>query len=206
LLVRPIFAEQVESGQPPGATSGELATAILDCIRAGARVINLSLALTRSSTPGERALQETLDHAAGRGVLVVAAAGNQGTVGSSVITRHPWVIPVVAGDRGGRPLGQSNLGHSIGRFGLIGPGEEITSLDPTGPVLTSGGTSAAAPFVTGAIALLWSQYPIATAAQIKAALVRGQSPWRASVVPALLDAERAERYARTIQNPQPGGT
>ena len=28
-----------------------------------------------------------------RGVIVVADAGNQGVVGSSVITRHPWVIP-----------------------------------------------------------------------------------------------------------------
>ena len=39
-----------------------------------------------------------MNHAAHRGVITVAAAGNQGTVGSSAITRHPWVIPVAACD------------------------------------------------------------------------------------------------------------
>ena len=63
-----------------------------------------------------------------RGVIVVAAAGNQGTLGSSAITRHPWVIPVVACDRRGRPMSESNLGSSIGRRGLTAPGDAITSL------------------------------------------------------------------------------
>jgi hypothetical protein len=49
-----------------------------------------------------------------RGVLFVAAAGNQGALGSSVITRHPWLIPVVACDRSGRVMAVSNLGASIG--------------------------------------------------------------------------------------------
>jgi Subtilase family len=44
----------------------------------GARVLNLSLAVTRSSSKDERALKLALDHAARRGVLIVAAAGNQG--------------------------------------------------------------------------------------------------------------------------------
>ena len=62
---------------------------------------------------------------------MVAAAGNQGTVGSSVITRHPWVIPVIACDLQGRPTTESNLGSSIGRRGLAAPGENIASLGTT---------------------------------------------------------------------------
>jgi hypothetical protein len=58
----------------------------------------------------------------------VAAAGNQGTLGSTAITRHLWVIPVVAYDLQGRPMDQSNLGSSIGRRGLGAPGDRITSL------------------------------------------------------------------------------
>jgi subtilisin family serine protease len=76
----------------PSASPEELGRAIVDVISAGASVINLSAALAQPSAKGERQLTETLDYAARRGVLVVAAAGNQGTVGSSAITRHSWVM------------------------------------------------------------------------------------------------------------------
>ena len=144
----------------PSATPQELAAAIIECIDAGARVINLSLALAQPSTKGEQSLEEALNQAVRRGVIVVAAAGNQGTLGSSAITRHPWVIPVVACDVRGRPMNESNLGSSIGRRGLSAPGDGITSLGAEGQPLTLGGTSVAVPFVTGAIALLWSEFPV----------------------------------------------
>ena len=100
LLIRPIFTERTAEGeQMPSASPEELAAAIIECIAAGARVINLSLALVQPSTKGEQSLAEALNQAARRSVIVVAAAGNEGTLGSSAITRHPWVIPVVACDR-----------------------------------------------------------------------------------------------------------
>jgi subtilisin family serine protease len=58
----------------------QLAEAITDCVDAGARVINLSSALVRQSPKGESKLEDSLNHAARRGVLVVAAAGNQGMI------------------------------------------------------------------------------------------------------------------------------
>ena len=95
--MRPIFAETTAAnGEMPSATPEELAQAILDCIDAGARVLNVSAALAQPSIKNERALEEALDQAARRGVIVIAAAGNQGTLGSTAITCHPWVIPVVA--------------------------------------------------------------------------------------------------------------
>ena len=175
----------------PSATPLELAAAIIDCINAGARVINLSLGLAQPSTKGDQALEEALNQAIRRGVIVVAAAGNQGTLGSSAITRHPWVIPVVACDLRGRPMNESNMGSSIGRQGLMAPGDNIMSLGSEGQSLTLGGTSVAVPFVTGATALLWGEFPSATAAQIKLALTQASTPRRASVVPPLLDAEAA---------------
>ena len=191
LVVRPIFAE-VTSGRErmPSATPNELAAAIVECISAGARVINLSLALTQPSTKGHQSLVEALGQAVRMGVIVVAAAGNQGAIGGSAITHHPWVIPVVACDARGRPTDQSNLGNSIGRRGLSAPGDDITSLGAAGQSLTLGGTSVAAPFVTGAIALLWSAFPSATAAQIKIA-ISTSTQRRSSVVPPLLDAAAA---------------
>jgi subtilisin family serine protease len=198
LLIRPIFAETTSGREHmPSATPKELAAAIIECIGAGARVINLSLALAQPSAKGEQALEEALSQAVRRSVIVVAAAGNQGTLGSSAITRHPWVIPVVACDLRGRPMNESNLGSSIGRRGLSAPGDGITSLGAEGQPLTLGGTSVAVPFVTGAIALLWSEFPTATAAQIKLAITQASIPRRASVVPPLLDASAAYQILLT---------
>jgi len=192
LLVRPIFAETAsEHGQMPSATPTELSAALRACIEAGARVINVSSALVAPVSSGQREVVEALDYALRRGVLVVVAAGNQGTLGSSVITRHPWVIPVVAYDLRGRPMDQSNFGNSIGRRGLGAPGDGITSLGAKGTPLTVGGTSAATPFVTGTIALLWSVFPAATATEIRYAVIQASAPRRATVVPPLLNAWRA---------------
>jgi subtilisin family serine protease len=189
LLVRPIFTEDnKDNRQMPSATPEELATAIVDAIGAAANVINLSAAITNRSLRGNRQLEQALDYAARRGVLVVAAAGNQGTVGSSAITRHPWVIPVIACDSQGGPTAESNLGGSIGRWGLAAPGEDIVSLGTDGKPQMSAGTSVAAPFVTGAIALLWSEFPSASAVQIKLALTQTVRPPRRSIAPPLLDA------------------
>ena len=197
LLVRPIFAETTAAnGEMPSATPEELAQAILDCIDAGARVLNISAALAQPSMKNERTLEEALDQTARRGVIVVAAAGNQGTLGSTAITCHPWVIPVVGYDLQGRPMNHSNLGSSIGRRGLGAPGDRITSLGAEGEPLTFGGTSAAAPFVTGAIALLWSEFPTATATEIKLAATHARIPRRTTVVPPLLDAWAAYQTMR----------
>jgi subtilisin family serine protease len=194
LLVRPVFTEMLSSPKSiPSATPEELATAILDCINAGARVINLSLALAQPSINGIRALEESFDEAVRRGVIVVAAAGNQGALGSSAITRHPWILPVAACDDRGRPTNDSNLSGSIGRRGLSAPGAGVTSLAVEGEPLTLGGTSVAAPFVTGVVALLLSEFSGATAVQIKLAITHATPQRRASVVPPLLDAEAAYR-------------
>ncbi len=189
LLVRPIFPENGRATDDmPSATPEELAAAIVDSVRADARVLNLSAALAQPSSQGSRVLTQALDYAAARDVISVAAAGNQGTLGSSAITRHPSVIPVAACDLGGRPLRESNLAGSIGRRGLMAPGADITSLGTNGKPQTFGGTSAAAPFVTGAVALLWSEFPEASAAEVKLAVTRSGRAARNSLVPPLLDA------------------
>ena len=196
-IARPIFSDRPTADYTmPSASPEALAVAITDCISAGARILNLSLAVVQASAVEERELVFALDSAAGRGMLIVAAAGNNGTMGGTAVTRHPWIIPVVACDLGGRPLGSSNLGSSIGRRGLSAPGEGVIGLDPEGKQVTSLGTSVAAPFVTGAAALLWSEFPKASAAAIKLALTQRRWSSRRSVVPPLLDASNAYEVMR----------
>jgi subtilisin family serine protease len=195
LLVRPIFIESVtQNGEMVSATPEELAAAMIESIDAGSRVLNLSVALSQPSSKGEHQLGEALSYAAKHGVIVVAAAGNQGTIGSSAITRHQWVIPVVACDLRGRPMSYSNLASSAGRRGLSAPGEEIISLGAEGQSLTFGGTSAAAPFVTGTIALLWSAFPTATATEVRYAVLQNHTTRRTTIVPPLLDAWAAYQF------------
>jgi len=201
LLLRPIFSEAAGLDNiVPSASPQDLAEAIIDTVDAGARIINLSSALAQSSSIGENKLEEALNYAAHHGAIIVAAAGNQGTVGSSAITRHPWVIPVVSCDGKGLPTSESNLGDSIGRRGLRAPGQNITSLGTNGKPLTFNGTSAAAPFVTGTIALLWSEFSSADAAQVSLAITRcGRQP-RNTLVPPLLDAWAAYQTVASTHN------
>jgi len=197
LLVRPIFAEAASAdGDMPSATPAELAAAIVETVKAGARVINLSAALLQPSGKGERELVQALDFAAARGVITVAAAGNQGTIGGSAIICHPWVIPVAGCDSSGRPIGESNFGSSIGRRGLSAPAQDIASLGTNGEPRSFHGTSAAAPFVTGTIALLLSEFPSATDTDVKLALLHGGR--RSSVVPPVLDAAAAYQRMAAI--------
>ena len=192
LLVRPIFSEEATgSNGIPSASSEELAAAVFETIDAGAKVLNMSLGITYASPRNERLLHEALDYAAHRGVLCVVAAGNQGTIGSSTLTRHPWAIPVVACNLQGRPMNLSNLATSIGRNGLSAPGEQITSLGTEGKPSSFEGTSAATPFVSGTAALLWSEFPSASAATIKLALTNIPGRQRKAIVPPLLNAAAA---------------
>jgi subtilisin family serine protease len=199
LLVRPIFsASGGESGDVPNAEPEALASAISDCIGAGASVLNLSVSLADASRNAANALAETLNYAARTGVLVVAAAGNDGTIYSSAITRHPWVIPVTACGRSGVPLGTSNLSSSVGRRGLLAPGDRITSLGPHGQPMTLSGTSFAVPFVTGTIALLWSAFPDTSAVEVRMAIVP-QTSRRAAIVPPMLNATAAYQRLAAIR-------
>jgi subtilisin family serine protease len=201
LLVRPLFAETT-AFDLPAAEAAELAASIVECVDAGARVLNLSATVGWASARDERAIEAALDVAHQRGVAVVAAAGNDATVGSSIVTRHPWVVPVVGYSRSGRPQSRSNFGGSIGRRGLGAPGERVTSLNALGGTATSDGTSVAAPFVTGSLALLLSAFPRASTSLVRAALIHSTSPRKRSVIPPLLDAWAAYRaLARHV----PGG-
>jgi subtilisin family serine protease len=189
IVVRPIFRETGPDGALPTATPDDVADAIVECVDAGARIVNLSAATGEPTTRIERTFRAAVDHVAQRGALVVAAAGNQGTLGSSAITRHPGVIPVVAYDVDGRPLAQSNFGLSAGRWGIGAPGDGIVSLGTTGVEGPRAGTSFAAAFVTGALALLWSLAPEAGAARLRRALLFNGR--RRTVIPPLMDASAA---------------
>ena len=198
LLLKPIFCEATAPGQHcPEITSKDLASAIADVIQAGAKIVNLSLGLTTSALQDHPDLTDIFNHAQDRGVLIISAAGNQGRIGQVPLFNHPWVIPVVACDLQGKLVAGSNIGATVGRRGLMTPGVGVTSLSPNGGYTRMNGTSVATPFVTGALALLWSLAPKASAAQIRTAvLLPGKR--RKTIIPPLLDAETSWRALQPI--------
>lgn len=188
LVARPVFHET--TGGMPQTTCQELALALGEVLQAGVHIVNLSLALTDNATRQAGLLHDMIDWAAQKGALIVAASGNQGEINSTVLTRHPWVLPVVSCDGSGRPSPLSNLNISTARRGLMAPGESLRSLAGQGGVRVGSGTSFAAALVSGVAALLWSLFPGAPAQAIKGALL-SQATARRGIVPPLLDAERA---------------
>ena len=195
LLVRPIFAEPLESALPH-ATAEELADAIVESLNAGARLINISAALS-PMVGRELALEGALEAAARRGALVIAAAGNDGAMGSSPLTRHPSVIPVAACDGSGRPVPASNLAGSLGTRGIAAPGV-VRSISPQGPPVTLSGTSFAAAVVSGACALLWSAFRGVPAHEIARAVIGPER--RRSVSPPRLNAWAAYQRLLGVQS------
>jgi subtilisin family serine protease len=200
LLVRPIFTETIFTPEGmPYSTPEVLAKALVDCIDAGARIINLSVGIAQSSTAAWLDLEDAINYAAKYDAVVVVAAGNQGALISSALTRHPRVIPVAACDSSARVMAYSNLGISIGKRGLLAPGENVLSLGPEGNTITMGGTSVAAPFVTGTIALLRSLFPDATATEVKYAVTYAYGGQRKTVVPPVLNASAAYQFMIKIK-------
>ena len=160
-------------------------------MNAGARVINLSLGLSSSALTKYDKLQQAYDYALHNGVIIVVAAGNQGSIGNISLINHQWIIPVAACDENGMIDSRSNFGASIGKRGLMAPGLNIISTYPMGEYGRMSGTSFAAPFVTGGLALLWSVFPNATPSVIKNSIITGLSSKRRSIVPPLLNVEAA---------------
>jgi subtilisin family serine protease len=102
---------------------------------------------------GPRPHAEVVDYAARYGCVLVAAAGNNGTEERVYPAAHPHVIAVGSVDRGNKRSAFSNYGPHLA---LCAPGEQIVSVGRRGYKVMSG-TSNAAPFVTGAAALLVSR-------------------------------------------------
>jgi hypothetical protein len=132
--------------------------AIVAAVDAGAQVVNLSLGGYSTS----EALNRALSYATARGVVIVAAAGNDSANRLTWPAADPRVVSVGATDATGRQAAFSNSGPQL-RLTAPGVGLQTASLNNERTLFT--GTSASAPIVTGAIAALMSQTPGMTAAQ-----------------------------------------
>jgi hypothetical protein len=178
LLHVPLFVD----GLQPAAGVDELAHAIRIAVAAGAKLINLSLAILGDDSQHDRELAVALDYAEASGAVVVVAAGNQGRLAMGQLLSHPVTIPVVATDAAGRLLPESNFGPAISRRGVAVLGHHVYGYAPGTGTTVMSGSSVATAVATGTLAELWSAHPGADGETLRAAVAR-LAPRNGSIPP-----------------------
>ncbi len=218
----------------------DLVEAIYYAVANGARVINMSLGFPDTGSPDAQGnvcteivgLNAALDYADSRGVVIVAAAGNDG--GGTVLcpAAHPKVIAVAASRFDGQTSFYSNGGTALD---ITAPGgdptvdqnadgysDEVlqqTFCDDWLTLLYLGGygefcdvfysgTSMATPHVAGTAALLLSEDPSLTPDQVRTHLTstardRGASGWDSTYGWGVLDAGAAVASVLGVPPPSP---
>ena len=144
------------SGARAKTSQLELARGIELAVEAGAHVINISGGQLSESGAASDPLARAVRMCAEEGVLVVAAAGNDGCFCAHVPAALPSVLAVGALSDAGIPLELSNWGAAYRRHGILAPGEHVLGAVPGGGTTRMTGTSLAAPIVAGVAALLMS--------------------------------------------------
>lgn len=147
-----VLAAMNENGRRVGAgLIDNINVGIKWAVDNGADIINMSLGIRHEH--GGLPHEDVIKYALRKGVSVIAAAGNDGDPNKYYPGALPGVIAVGAVDHQGHVAPFSSYGAHIS---FLAPGTSILSTFRNGSYAASSGTSQAAPFVSGAVALLKS--------------------------------------------------
>ncbi len=172
----------------------DIALGIRYAVDNGAKIINGSFG--KGFSPNAEWVYEAIKYAASKDVLFVHAAGNDGenlddpakqNFPNDQIGTGPEIADNVITVGALDPKYGSTLVSSFSNYGkvnvdIFAPGGEVYSTVPNGKYEFNGGTSMAAPAVAGIAALIRSQYPNLSAAQVKNIILESGLPIKAKVV------------------------
>lgn len=172
----------------------DIARGIRYAVDNGARIINGSFG--KSFSPNAQWVYDAIKYAADNNVLFVHAAGNDGAdldnpvnanFPNDQVNNGPEIADNVITVGALNPKYGSELVASYSNYGKINvdifaPGTDIYSTYPNNDYEYSPGTSMAAPGVAGVAALVMSQYPSLTAAQVKKIILQSGLPIKTKVV------------------------
>lgn len=140
-------------------TEADAAAGIIWAADHGAKVINMSFG-GYDDVPVER---DAINYAAAKGCVLVAASGNDDSDTPFYPAAYEPVIAVGASNEYGQRCTAYDWGEGGSNYGsyldVVAPGNFILGTWNDGSYTFSSGTSAAAPFVSGIAALIWSYYP-----------------------------------------------
>jgi subtilisin family serine protease len=148
-------------GADGGGTYAAVTNGIAWAENHGAKVINLSLGAPAYSST----LCAQVANAVSRGILVVAAAGNDSSSTPFYPAACSGAIGVAATDPSDFSADFSNFDYP--NVFISAPGVSIYSTYPTSSYAYLDGTSMASPFVAGLAALLFGQVPSRSPAEVK---------------------------------------
>jgi subtilisin family serine protease len=131
-------------------------TSLVDAIEAlakrGVRVMNMSL-----SGPANAMLQKAIEAAQAKGIVIIAAAGQNGAGGETPYPgAYPGVVAVTAVDQDLKVYRRATQGKYVD---LSAPGVNIWTASAQGSGALRTGTSYAVPFVSAAAGLLLASNP-----------------------------------------------
>lgn len=139
-------------GKPPASNSFVLLKGLDWLAGNGVQIVNMSFA-----GPSDPLFLKSLKAAHDKGILAVAAAGNDGPKAAPDFpAADPSALGVTAIDDADAILPQANQGSYVA---VAAPGVDVLVLAPDGSYDTSSGTSIAAAHVSGAAALLLEKNP-----------------------------------------------
>lgn len=169
------------SGKFLGRRGGTLANAVkaVDYFTDLKTRHNLNIVATNNSWGGggfSQSLFDAISRANVAGILFIAAAGNDGRNNDTTVSYPSGyavdnVIAVAAIDNAGALASFSNYGATSVDLGA--PGVGVWSTTAVNGYSSYNGTSMAAPHVTGGAALYKASHPLASAADVKAAILIG---------------------------------
>lgn len=159
----------------------DIAFAVRYAVDNGAKVINMSFG--KSYSPHQKEVAEAFQYAASKGVLLVHAAGNDGTnldVANNFPTNqysfetapNSMFLTIGASTRiAKKELAADFSNYSSTKVDIFAPGHEIWNTVPQSEYMKLQGTSMAAPMVSGVATMLKSYFPTLTMAEIKAIIL-----------------------------------
>ena len=172
----------------------DVALAIRYAVDNGARIINCSFG--KSFSPKAEWVYDAIKYAASKDVLIVHAAGNDGAdlddpanpnYPNDQINNGPEIADNVITVGALDPKYGSEMVASFSNYGKINvdvfaPGGKVYSTVNNNEYDTFGGTSMAAPAVSGIAALIFSYYPKLSASQVKQIIMDSGLSTKSSVV------------------------
>jgi subtilisin family serine protease len=172
-----------------------IANGVLYAADNGAAIINLSFG-RENCLPMPSYVVDAISQAIRRGVIVVVAAGNDGTQCVESPANVPGAIAV--GSTAADGMSRADFSNWGPEITVVAPGDHIESIVPTGLSGTTGsasGTSVSTPMVAGLADLLLSQNPLLTPAMVRSLIQRGATPLPDSGQPGWAGAGRIDLAA-----------